>query len=93
MKQNRERWSEALAAGPELAAARRRLLGVTAPDRDAVIAEAVHGVDAAAIQAAAASIAARGAATVKEKANGILQWLSLTERSAPPNWATWRRYF
>jgi len=93
LKQSGERWRQAQAAGPDMAAARRRFLGVTAPDRDAVIAEAVRGVDEAALRAAAEMIAVHGAATVKEKASGILRWLSLTRSERAADWATWRRFF
>jgi ATP-dependent helicase/nuclease subunit A len=93
LKQNRERWSLARAAGPDLAAARRRILGVTSPDPDAVMADAVSSADETALRTAARLIAAQGAATVKEKANGILRWLALTTSERAANWATWRRFF
>jgi ATP-dependent helicase/nuclease subunit A len=93
LKQSRERWSHAKASGPDLAAARRRFLGVTAPDRDAVIAEAVRDVGEASLRAAAEIIAAHGTATVKAKATGILRWLSLSRSERAADWATWRRCF
>ena len=93
LKGSRERWSQARPAGPELAAARRRFLGVTEPDRDAVVADAVRGAAEAALRAAARLIAVHGAATAKEKANGILRWLSLTRSERAADWATWRRFF
>jgi ATP-dependent helicase/nuclease subunit A len=90
LKRNRERWQS---AGPEVAAARRRFLGVTAPDRDSVIVDAVRGVDETALRSAAEVIAKHGAATVKQKANGILLWLDLTQAERGADWATWRRFF
>jgi ATP-dependent helicase/nuclease subunit A len=94
LKNDRERWRLAQAAGPELAAARRRLLGVAAPDRDAVIAAAVRGGNETALRAAARAVAATsGAATVKEKAGAILQWLALTAAERAAAWETWRRFY
>ncbi len=93
LKRDRERWRLARAAGPDLAAARRRLLGVTAADRNAVIANAVGGADEPALRAAARIIAAKGSATIQQKANGILRWLSQPPSSRIADWATWRRFF
>jgi ATP-dependent helicase/nuclease subunit A len=93
LKQNRERWRQACAAGPELAAARRRFLGVTAPDRNAVIAGAVSGADHGALRDAVQLVAQHGAATVKARAVGMLEWLSLTASQRAADWATWRRFF
>lgn len=93
LKQNRDRWSLAQAAGPELAEARRRFLAVSTADRDAVIADAVLGADEAALRTASELIAARGAPTVREKAQGILRWLGLTRSERAAAWGTWRRFF
>jgi ATP-dependent helicase/nuclease subunit A len=93
LKGDRERWLRARAAGPELAAARRRLLGVTAPDRAAVIAAAVRGADEAALRAAARVLETKGAPTIQQKARGILEWLSLPPASRIEDWPTWRRLF
>ena len=93
LKRDRERWRQARDGGAELAAARRRLLGLTAVDRAAVIANAVRGADEAALRAAASVIATKGSATVKQKASGILQWLGLTPSARIADWAPWRRLF
>jgi ATP-dependent helicase/nuclease subunit A len=93
LKRDRERWRQARAAGAQLATARRRLLGLTAADRAAVIAGAIKSADETALRAAAGIIATKGAATVKQKASGILQWLSLTPSARIADWATWRRLF
>ena len=90
---DRERWRLACAAGPALAAARRRLLGVTAPDRESVIAAAVTGADEPAIQAAAREIAANGAPKIKKNAAEMLRWLNLPPRARTDAWTTWSRLF
>ena len=93
LKGDRERWRQARAAGPELAAARRRLLGVTAPDREAVIASAARGADEAGLRAAAQVLEAKGSPTIQQKASGILRWLGLPPSARAAGWATWRRFF
>src|SRR6185312_14604758 len=74
LKRDRDRWHQTRTAGAASHAARRRLLGVTAADRAAVIANAVSGADETALRAAARIIAVKGAATTKQKASAILDW-------------------
>lgn len=93
LKSDRERWRRARAAGPELAAVRRRLLGVTAPDRKAVIDIAVRGANEPALRAAARVMEAKASPTIQEKASRILRWLSLPPSARADDWSTWRRYF
>ena len=93
LRKTGERGCQARLAGPDLAAARRRLLGVTAPDRDAVITAAVCGADEAAVRAAAETIAMRGAETVKYRALAILRWLDQSPPERVADWASWRRCF
>ncbi len=93
LKSDRERWRQARAAGPELAVARRRLLGVTAIDRDAVIADAVRGADEAALRAVARVLVAEGSATVRDRASEILRWLDLAHSARVDDWSLWHRFF
>jgi len=93
LKSHRERWRRAQAAGPALAAARRRLLGVTERDRDAVITRAVRGADEPALRAAAREIEANGATKVAENAREILGWLGLDPARRAAEWSVWRRCF
>ncbi len=83
-------------ADPALMAARRRILGVTAPDREAVIAHAVVGADEPALRAAARSIVGEGATPATRaiaRAHGILEWLDLPVPARIDAWPVWRRHF
>jgi ATP-dependent helicase/nuclease subunit A len=93
LKNHRERWLRARAAGPELSAARRRLLGNTDRDRAGVIARAVNGADEAALREAAHVIEAKGAPTVAEKAHEMLRWLGQEPSRRAAEWTAWRRCF
>ncbi len=93
LKRNRERWRRAQEAGAGLATARRRFLGVTASDREAVIADAVRRIDTPALRAAAEILAMHGAATVKQRANAMLRWLELSRPEQAADWPAWRRCF
>ena len=63
---------------PDLATARRRILGVTAFDRASVITAAVHWRDEPELRAAAREVANRGSPGTKQKAFAMLDWLSLS---------------
>ena len=93
LKASRGQWRQTLgASGP---AARRRLLGVTAPDRDAVIANAVRWPEEAAIRDAAREIELheKTAAQARTRAEGILAWLGQTQTRRAETWPIWRRLF
>jgi ATP-dependent helicase/nuclease subunit A len=93
LKGERERWGRARAAGPELASVRRRLLGVTAPNREAVIAQAIGAADEAAIGTAARVIETKGSPKVQNNAGEILRWLGQPMLERIADWAAWRRCF
>jgi ATP-dependent helicase/nuclease subunit A len=80
-------------ARTDQAAARRRILGVTAPDRAAVITAAVEWPDAADLRAAARDVADRGTGGAKSRAAEMLEWLSLPPIERPDRWETWRALF
>jgi ATP-dependent helicase/nuclease subunit A len=73
--------------------ARRRLLGVTARDRAAVIEGAVTWQGEAALREAAEHVARAGATTVRNRADYILQWLGLPRDARAREWPRWRGQF
>ena len=81
------------AFGVETVAARRRILGLMAPDRAAVIAAAVAWPGEAAVREAAHEVEKAGAAKAQERAGGILEWLSLPPAGRRENWQAWRKSF
>ncbi|HEY1411486.1 MAG TPA: UvrD-helicase domain-containing protein, partial [Rhodopila sp.] len=64
LQSDRRRLQEALALGPELERAQRRVLGVTAPDEDSLIDEAVEWLGEAALREAASAVLANAPRTV-----------------------------
>ena len=95
LKESRDRWRQCRAPGIDLAAARRRVLGVTAPDRATLISDAVRWPDEAAVRRAALDIQshAHGAAQVTRKAGNVLDWLSLGPVTRAERWRDWRDLF
>ncbi len=93
LKRGRGPWRQAGTFGPDLAAARRRILGVTAHDRASVIAASVHWPEEAALHAAAQEIAAHGTGEPKSRAENILDWLSLSSARRVDQWDIWRGRF
>ena len=79
----------------EIAAARRRLLGVTAPDSTASIAEAVAwpGEAEVAKAARAAVQSDKTSARPLERAKSILSWLGQPRPARRDSWNIWRKLF
>ena len=82
-------WRQSMAGEWGEAAARRRILGVTGGDRDAVIAAAVRWPDETALREALREIAAHVGKAPKERAEGMLAWLSLTPAQRAAAWGDW----
>ena len=93
MKSRRARWRLAGAFDADQAAARRRILGVTAHDRSEVIAAAAAWPDAGALRAAAQDIETRGTGGAKSRAQDILHWLSLAHAERVERWEAWCSLF
>ncbi len=78
---------------PDLAAAQRRVLGVTAADSGDIIAAAVNWQAERELREAAGICAALGSPGVKTCANAMLGWLGLSVEDRVSSWATWRGHF
>ena len=93
LKAGRGRWHQARAPGGDPAAARRRVLGVKARDRNALLAAAVAWKKEAALRAAAATVARKGSDAIKVKAATMLAWLDRPVSTRAADWETWRDLF
>ncbi len=89
---DRDRLSAAL-SHPDLAAAQRRALGVSASNETEVLRNAVNWQDEPPLRDAARIVAALGAKGVKERAGEILGWLSLAAEDRAENWDIWYKLF
>ena len=83
----------AVFANPNLAAAQRRALGVTARNETEALATAVRWPDEPRLHDAARIVANLGAKVVKERAGEILGWLSLEAEDRAQNWDIWHKFF
>ena len=93
LKQSRGKWKQARLLGPGLAAARRRVLQVAAPDRDALLATSVVWRNEPALRDAARDIQRLGSAGIQDKAARILDWLSLAADRRAAAWPDWIAMF
>ena len=93
LESDRDRLARALALGPDLQAAQRRALGVTAAGESEIIAEAMHWSSERALREAALQVQAKGSPSVAERASQILDWLGLTEEDRKQHWDAWRTLF
>ncbi|HEX3574337.1 MAG TPA: double-strand break repair helicase AddA, partial [Rhodopila sp.] len=89
LQSDRRRLQDALALGPELERAQRRVLGVTAADEESLLAEAVDWLGEAALRDAARTVLASSPRTVGERAAGILDWLAQDAAHRQANWSDW----
>jgi ATP-dependent helicase/nuclease subunit A len=90
---DRDRIQKALALGPGLADAQRRVLGVIAASRDCLLAEAVAWPGEAALHDAARRVADRGSRTCAERAERVLEWLGLDPETRAREWQGWCETF
>jgi ATP-dependent helicase/nuclease subunit A len=86
---DRRRLQAALALGDELERAQRRVLGVTAADEDALIADAVTWMGEAALRDAARIVFANGSTGTAARAAEILDWLSQDADQRRAHWCDW----
>ena len=92
LQSDRNRLTAALAR-PDLAAAQRRALGVTATREADVLASGVNWQDEPKLREAARIVAALGAKVVKDRTTEMLGWLSLEAEDRADNWDAWRKLF
>ncbi len=93
LQSDRVRLDNALLLGEELERAQRRVLGVSAPDEDCLIAQAVGWLGATALRDAARIVLASGSKTAADRAAGILDWLSQAAGKRVANWTDWCKLF
>jgi ATP-dependent helicase/nuclease subunit A len=93
LQRDREQLRKALQLGEELERAQRRVLGVTAPDEETLIAGAVQWLGESALRDAARIVQASGSKTVADRAAAILDWLSRQPHRRAENWTDWCTYF
>jgi ATP-dependent helicase/nuclease subunit A len=89
LQTDRRRLQDALQLGEDLERAQRRVLGVTAPDEAALIADAVTWLGEGALRDAARIVLDNGSTTAAARAAAILDWLSQPADRRAENWADW----
>jgi ATP-dependent helicase/nuclease subunit A len=89
LQADRRRLQAALALGDDLERAQRRVLGVTATDEGALLAESVQWLGESALRDAARTVLANSPRTVKERAAAILDWLGQDADHRAQNWSDW----
>jgi ATP-dependent helicase/nuclease subunit A len=89
LQSDRARLQAALELGDELERAQRRVLGVTAPDEDTLIAGAVQWLGETALRDAARTVLTDGSKSVADRAAAILDWLSQEADRRAENWTDW----
>ncbi len=93
LQSDRRRLQAALDLGGDLERAQQRVLGVTAPDENALIGDAVRWLGETALRDAAREVFANSPRTVGERAAGILDWLSQDTDRRQTNWVDWCNLF
>ncbi len=89
---DRDRLARARALGPELAAAQRRALGLTADTEAAVVAAGLCWPGEADLRRAAEHVQRCGSPKSQEKAAALLDWLGLAPDERAEHWAIWREH-
>ena len=90
LQADRKRLDDALALGPELIAAQRRALGITAASDAEILANAVNWQDEPRLRRAAAFVQDNGSPSVAARAERILLWLNLDAETRVEVWDHWR---
>jgi ATP-dependent helicase/nuclease subunit A len=93
LQTDRARLQKALQLGPDLERAQRRVLGVTAPDEDALMDQAVTWLGEGALRDAARTLQTEGAATAAARAEVMMNWLALPLEKRREKWREWCRCF
>lgn len=90
---DRDRLEAALALGPDLAAAQRRVLGIDSRTDAELLEEAADWPESVRLREAASRVAQDGSPACKEKANAILDWLGRAPAQRSPLWDAWAGHF
>jgi ATP-dependent helicase/nuclease subunit A len=93
LQSDRQRLQGALLLGDELERAQRRVLGVTEPDEDTLVAHAVRWLGETALRDAARIVLASGSKTAADRAAAMLDWLSQEPERRAENWTDWCTLF
>ena len=89
LRSDQGRLHAALQLGTELEPAQRRVLGVTAPDDDTLLAGAVQWLGESALRDAARIVLASGSKGTSDRAAAVLDWLSQDPDRRARSWADW----
>ena len=93
LQSDRHRLHDALALGPDLIAAQRRALGVTASSDAEIVANAVNWQEERRLRRAAEFVRENGSPSVARRAERILLWLGLDTETRAEVWDHWREEF
>jgi ATP-dependent helicase/nuclease subunit A len=93
LQADRRRLQDALDLGPDLFAAQRRALGITAPDDAALLTNAVNWQEEPRLRRAAEFVQANGSPSCAARAERILDWLSLDAETRLEYWDRWLEEF
>ncbi len=93
LQADRKRLHDALALGPDLIAAQRRALGVSAASDAEILANAVNWQEEPRLRRAAAFVRENGSPSVAQRAERILLWLGLDTETRVEVWDNWREEF
>jgi ATP-dependent helicase/nuclease subunit A len=93
LQADRNRLHDALALGPDLIAAQRRALGVTAASDAEILINAVNWQEERRLRQAAAFVQENGSPSVAKRAENVLQWLGLDTETRVEVWDNWREEF
>jgi ATP-dependent helicase/nuclease subunit A len=93
LQSDRRRLNNALALGPDLIAAQRRALGITAASDTELLANAVNWQEEPRLRHAAAFVYEYGSPSVAARAERILLWLGLDAETRVETWDQWREEF
>jgi ATP-dependent helicase/nuclease subunit A len=93
LQADRRRLHDALALGPDLIAAQRRALGVTASSDADIVANAVNWQEEPRLRRAATFVQQNASPSCAAKAERILLWLGLDAETRVETWDHWREEF
>jgi ATP-dependent helicase/nuclease subunit A len=93
LQTDRLRLQQALLLGEDLQRAQCRVLGVSVTDEEALIADSITWLGEAALRDAARQVLGNCPKTVKERAEGILDWLGQTADKRCQSWTDWSGFF
>ena len=93
LQTDRRRLAAAVRLGPDLRAAQRRALGVSAASEMEIVSEAVQWMGEHALRQVVRNIQAEATPAVVTKSGRMLDWLALDPSDRAENWAEWQGEF